>query len=180
MELYEAMVVISPEPEQEEHEEVLSGLYATITKNGGSVDTTLDWRKRRLAYEIDKFQEGHYYLVYFKAPGTVIPEIEHYFKVTDEVIRYMVVRTDEQEFEAAAKKVATEAAAAEKAAAAAAEPGPEAGPAEETVAPAEEPAAPAEETAEPVTEDPSAETSALPEESEEPGDQDETETTDRE
>ena len=118
MELYEVMIIINPELEKEEHEEVLNGLSATITKNKGKVDTILDWRKRRLAYEIDKkYQEGHYYLVYFSAQGTIIPEIEHYFKVTDGVIRYMIVRTDEQEFEAAAKKAADEAAAAEKAAA---------------------------------------------------------------
>jgi len=118
VELYEVMIIINPELEKEEHEEVLNGLSATITKNKGKVDTILDWRKRRLAYEIDKkYQEGHYYLVYFSAQGTIIPEIEHYFKVTDGVIRYMIVRTDEQEFEAAAKKAADEAAAAEKAAA---------------------------------------------------------------
>jgi len=117
MELYEAMIIISPELEKDDHQEVLDGLSSAITKNNGSVSTVLDWRKRRLAYEIDKFQEGHYYLIYFSAEGTIIPEIEHYFRVTDEIIRFMVVRTDEQEFEAAAKKAASEAEAAEKAAA---------------------------------------------------------------
>ncbi len=131
MELYEAMLIISPDVEKEDQEEVINGLSATITKNGGSVDTILDWRKRRLAYEIDKYQEGFYYLFYFSAQGTVIPEIEHYFRVTDAVIRYMVVRTDEQEFEAAAKKAASEIAAAEKAAAE------EAAPKEEVVEDAE-------------------------------------------
>lgn len=117
MELYEAMIIISPELEKEDHQEVLDGLISAITKNNGSVSTVLDWRKRRLAYEIDKLQEGHYYLVYFSAEGTIIPEVEHYFRVTDEIIRFMVVRTDEQEFEAAAKKAASEAEAAKKAAA---------------------------------------------------------------
>ena len=117
MELYEAMIIISPELEKDDHHEVLDGLSSAITKNNGSVSTVLDWRKRRLAYEIDKIQEGHYYLIYFSAEGTIIPEVEHYFRVTDEIIRFMVVRTDEQEFEAAAKKVASEAEAAKKAAA---------------------------------------------------------------
>lgn len=117
MELYEAMIIISPELEKDDHQEVLDGLTYAITKNNGSVSTVLDWRKRRLAYEINKFLEGHYYLVYFSAEGTIIPEVEHYFRVTDEIIRFMVVRTDEQEFEAAAKKAASEAEAAKKAAA---------------------------------------------------------------
>ncbi len=117
MELYEAMIIISPELEKDDHQEVLDGLSSTITGNNGSVSTILDWRKRRLAYEIDKFLEGHYYLIYFSAEGSIIPEVEHYFRVTDEIIRFMVVRTDEKEFEAAAKKAASEAEAAKKAAA---------------------------------------------------------------
>ncbi len=117
MELYEAMIIISPELEKDDHQEVLDGLSSAITKNNGSVSTVLDWRRRRLAYEIDKVQEGHYYLIYFSADGTVIPEVEHYFRVTDEIIRFMVVRTSEEEFEAAAKKAASEAEAAKKAAA---------------------------------------------------------------
>ena len=119
MEQYEIMLIVSPELDKEEHEEVLSGLTNAIEKQQGTIGTILDWRKRRLAYEINKFQEGHYYLVYFSGPGTIIPEIEHYFRVTDTVIRYMVVRTDEQEFAAAAEKAASEAAVAEKAAMAA-------------------------------------------------------------
>lgn len=115
MELYEAMVIISPELEKDDHQEVLNGLSSTITSNNGSVSTILDWRKRRLAYEIDKITEGHYYLVYFSAEGNIISEIERYFRVSDEVIRFMIVRTDEKEFEAAAKKAANEAEAAKKA-----------------------------------------------------------------
>ncbi|MGM0651212.1 MAG: 30S ribosomal protein S6 [Bacillota bacterium] len=117
MELYEAMIIISPELEDDDHQEVLNGLSSTVTSNSGTVSTILDWRKRRLAYEIDKFTEGHYYLIYFSCEGTVIPEIEHYFRVSDEIIRFMVVRTDEKEFEAAAKKAASEAETAKKAAA---------------------------------------------------------------
>ncbi len=117
MELYEAMIILSPELEKDDHQEVLDGLSSTITRNNGSVSTILDWRKRRLAYEIDKILEGHYYLIYFSAEGTIIQEVEHYFRVTDEIIRFMVVRTDEEEFEAAAKKAASEDEAAKKAAA---------------------------------------------------------------
>jgi len=116
--LYESMIIVSPDLAKEEHEAVLKDLTAVINKNDGTVDTILDWRKRRLAYEVDKkYQEGHYYLVYFSGKGTIIPEIEHFFRVTDSVIRYMVVRTDEHAFEEAARKAASEAAAAEKAAA---------------------------------------------------------------
>ena len=114
MERYEIMLIISPELEKEEHEEILGGLTSEIEKGSGSVNIILDWRRRRLAYEINKLHDGHYYLVYFTAQGSIIPEIEHYFKVTDSVMRYMIVRATEQEFAAAIEKAEREAAKAKE------------------------------------------------------------------
>jgi small subunit ribosomal protein S6 len=111
MGLYEIMVIIRSDIEANEQEEAVSGLTAVIDKQGGTVSTVLDWRKRKLAYEINKLREGHYYLVYFSGDGSVIPELEHYFRVTDAIIRYMIVSVEEKDFEAAAEKAAAEAAA---------------------------------------------------------------------
>lgn len=113
MGLYEIMLIIHPEVEKDDQEEVLNGLTSTITKQGGSVSTVLDWRKRKLAYEINKLREGQYYLVYFSGEGTIIPELEHYFRVTDAIMRYMIIAVDEKDYEAAAEKAAADAAAAE-------------------------------------------------------------------
>lgn len=106
MELYETMLIIRPDIEAEEREEVLNGLSSTIEKNDGNVETVLDWHKRRLAYEINKHKEGYYYLIYFKGSGTIIPEIEHYFRVNDAFIRYLTVCSNEQELQSAAEKAA--------------------------------------------------------------------------
>jgi small subunit ribosomal protein S6 len=111
MGLYEIMMIIRPDLEANEQEETVSGLTAVIAKQGGTVSTVLDWRKRKLSYEINKLREGQYYLVYFSGDGAIIPELEHYFRVTDAVIRYMVVSVDEKDFDAAAEKAAAEAAA---------------------------------------------------------------------
>ncbi|MBM4235078.1 MAG: 30S ribosomal protein S6 [Firmicutes bacterium] len=111
MGLYEIMMIIRTDLEANEQEEAVSGLTAVIAKQGGTVSTVLDWRKRKLSYEINKLREGQYYLVYFSGDGAIIPELEHYFRVTDAVIRYMVVAIDEKDFEAAADKAAAEAAA---------------------------------------------------------------------
>lgn len=139
MERYENMLIISPELEKEEHEEILGGLTSEIEKGNGSVDIILDWRRRRLAYEINKLHDGHYYLVYFTAEGSIIPELEHYFKVTDSVIRYMIVRATEQEFAAAVEKAEREAAKAkEESEKKAAEEMPAAETTEETVSEAQE------------------------------------------
>lgn len=106
MGLYETMIILRPDLETEEQESVLSGFTAVVANHGGEVSTVLDWRKRRLAYEINKYREGHYYLIYFSGAGTIIPELEHYFKVTDAIIRNMVVSVEEKDFAAAAEKAA--------------------------------------------------------------------------
>ncbi len=134
MGLYEVMFIIRPDLETEEHEEVLNGIKNTITGNDGTVDKLVDWRKRRLAYEIEKHTEGHYYLVYFKGQGTIIPELEHFFKVNDAVLRFLVVRVEEDYYETAAAEepeieepAAPEEAEEEEVAAAAVDSGQEAG-----------------------------------------------------
>ncbi len=112
MKYYEIMLILRTDIEAEEQQEVLNGLQAAISKEGGTVSTILDWRKRRLAYEIDKHREGQYHLVYFSGQGTIIPELEHYFKVTDAVLRYLIASVEEADFNAAIDKAAAAAAAA--------------------------------------------------------------------
>ena len=113
---YEIMLIIRPDVEAEEQQTVLEDLKTAIAKEGGSLSTILDWRKRRLSYEIKKYKEGQYYLVYFSGEGNIIPEIEHYFRVTDEVLRYMIVSVSEEDFNSAAEKAVADAKAAEEAA----------------------------------------------------------------
>ena len=92
---YELMFILRPEMETEVEEAVVTNLQAVVLKLGGEVRKVDDWGKRRLAYEINKINEGHYYLLYFTGSHEIIPELEHFFRVNDEVIRYLVVREDE-------------------------------------------------------------------------------------
>jgi len=101
MGLYEIMFIIRTDMETEEHQEVLDGLKNTITGNGGEVDKIIDWRRRRLAYEIEKHTEGYYYLVYFKGHGTIIQELEHFFKVNDAILRFLIIRVEEDYYDKA-------------------------------------------------------------------------------
>lgn len=117
MGLYENMLILRPEMEPEEETEVLNDLQETIVKNGGSVVKVVDWQKRKLAYEINKIRDGHYYIVYFDAPGTIIPEVEHFFRVTDSIMRFMIVTADESDLEAVGGKEHVQAAGVEEAAA---------------------------------------------------------------
>jgi len=93
--MYEVMFIIQPDLEAEEYETILEDLNQLITKLKGDVVRVVDWKRRKLAYEINKLREGHYYLIYFKGESAIITELEHYFRVSDEVMRNMIIKVDE-------------------------------------------------------------------------------------
>ncbi len=95
MAVYETMFILQPELESKTEAELIDNLQAVLQKLGGKVDKTDDWGKRKLAYEINKFHEGHYYLMHFTGSHEIIPELEHFFRVNDAVIRFIIVREDE-------------------------------------------------------------------------------------
>ncbi|MCD7975581.1 MAG: 30S ribosomal protein S6 [Phascolarctobacterium sp.] len=94
MNKYEVMYIVKP-IEEEAFEAVVSKFENLITANGGTVEKTDRWGKKRLAYKIQKLQEGIYVLVTFTAGPVAVKELDRVMKITDEVIRYMVVRKGE-------------------------------------------------------------------------------------
>lgn len=94
MAAYETMLILKPELESEAEEELIANLQAVISRFEGETLKLDDWGQRKLAYEIDKLNEGHYYLLQFTGPHEIIPELEHFFRVNDAVIRYMIIRED--------------------------------------------------------------------------------------
>ncbi len=92
---YEVMVIFQPGLETEAEEGLLASLQGVISKLGGEVTKVDDWGKRRLAFEIAKFNEGHYYVLLFNGSHEIVTELEHFFRVNDEVIRYLILREDE-------------------------------------------------------------------------------------
>ncbi|MCD8175840.1 MAG: 30S ribosomal protein S6 [Phascolarctobacterium sp.] len=94
MNKYEVMYIVKP-IEEEAFEAVVSKFENLITANGGTVEKTDRWGKKRLAYKIQKLQEGIYVLVTFTAEPVAVKELDRVMKITDEVIRYMVVRKGE-------------------------------------------------------------------------------------
>ncbi|WP_027093527.1 30S ribosomal protein S6 [Cohnella thermotolerans] len=88
---YELMYIIRPDVEQETVQAVVEK-FQGIIGNGGEIVKHEVLGKRRLAYEINKHREGTYVLVQFTATSAVVNELERVLKITDEVIRHMIVR----------------------------------------------------------------------------------------
>ncbi len=92
MRKYEVMYIIRPDVEQEAVEALVEKLNGIITNGGGEITGHEVIGKKRLAYEINKFRDGIYVLTNFTADGSVVNELDRVIKITDEIIRHLVVR----------------------------------------------------------------------------------------
>ncbi|MDO5111240.1 MAG: 30S ribosomal protein S6 [Clostridia bacterium] len=94
MNKYEVMYVITPELEEEANRAVIDKFAGIIATNGGVIEKTDEWGKKKLAYPIDYKTEGYYVLVHFEAASELPRELERNFKNDENIMRYMVVRRE--------------------------------------------------------------------------------------
>lgn len=96
MRTYEALYIVQPNATDDEVQTIDTGVQRLITEGGGSIVRSEIWGKRRLAYEVKRFQEGIFILVRFQCGPDFIAKLKQYFKLTDDIIRELVVHYDEQ------------------------------------------------------------------------------------
>ncbi len=94
MNKYEVMFIVKPAEEEAVNNAVLK-VENLIKANGGTVEKVDRWGKRRLAYEVKDFMEGHYMLLFFSAPAKAIAELDRVMKITDEILKHMVIKHEE-------------------------------------------------------------------------------------
>ena len=92
MNSYELLYILNNELADEAKDAVIEKLNAVVTANGGTVDNVDKWGTRRLAYPINYKNEGYYVLVNFTAPATLPDELERVMRITDAVVRFMIVK----------------------------------------------------------------------------------------
>ncbi len=93
---YELLVVVKPTLTVEELQAKLNYLKEILEKNGAVISATLEMGTRKLAYQIDKFERGTYVVFYFTAPTAAIAEVERLIRITEEFIRFMTVKFENQ------------------------------------------------------------------------------------
>jgi small subunit ribosomal protein S6 len=108
MKAYELMLVLDPSLDEEAHNAALEKVNGIITADGGVVDSTEAWGRRRLAFEIDGKTDGDYTVVEFHAPTGNVAELDRVLHITDPVVRFMIVRRDDLEKAGKAKQEAAE------------------------------------------------------------------------
>jgi small subunit ribosomal protein S6 len=93
---YEALYIIRPDLTDEETQAVAQEVENLITSNVGFIVRSEVWGKKRLAYEVKHFNEGVYVLLRFQAEADFPKTLEQYFRISEKVIRNLVVYFDEQ------------------------------------------------------------------------------------
>ena len=108
MNYYEKIVILDPNLDDAAAEEFTGKIKDVIIKQGGELFNVDNWGRRKLAYELNKQQKGNYTLLQFKAPASTIIEIEKLCKVTDSVLKFMVLKlTKKKQIESILPKAAS-------------------------------------------------------------------------
>lgn len=96
MNKYETVMIINSKITQGEFDKVINKI-TNVIENNGKIDRKEDYGIKKLAYEIRKNKEGHYYLIEFESEAYFIRELERVYRITDEVLKFIVVRKDVEE-----------------------------------------------------------------------------------
>src|SRR5277367_2397697 len=92
---YELMFIVRPDMVDEDLNKLIATLETSVTSAGGTTKSEV-WGKRRLAYKVGRFNDGIFILMMIEATGAAVHEVERRLRVTEPVIKFLTVRTDEE------------------------------------------------------------------------------------
>lgn len=95
MHKYEIIFIVRPDVTEEDLGKLVTQMEGVVTGAGGKIEKVERMGRRRLAYRIARQREGFYVLFVVEGSGDMVKEFERRLKVTDSVIKYLTVRTDE-------------------------------------------------------------------------------------
>ncbi len=91
MNKYESVIIINPNVEENTLNE-LTERFSTLINSDGKVEQVNNLGKKKLAYEVKKNKEGYYVVLDFEANPNLIAELERNYRITDEVIKFIVIK----------------------------------------------------------------------------------------
>jgi len=94
MNKYESIIIINPSVEEQGVKALIKKFSDLINKNG-KIESVEELGKKRLAYEIKKNKEGYYVVLNFESKPSEISELERNYKITDEILKFIVIRKDD-------------------------------------------------------------------------------------
>jgi small subunit ribosomal protein S6 len=93
---YELVYIVPPETTEQQVAELHEQIGGIVTRLHGTIEKTDNWGRKKLAYDIGHHKEGVYVLEVINGSGELMKEIDRRLRVTDLVVRHMIVRVDEE------------------------------------------------------------------------------------
>jgi small subunit ribosomal protein S6 len=94
---YETTVVVNGMLEDDAIKQVVDRTTEAIARYGGTIKNTDEWGRRRLAYPINKKNNGYYIQFGVEAPGELVAQMERFFHLEEQIIRHLMLQLDEKD-----------------------------------------------------------------------------------
>ncbi len=101
---YETVFIATPVLSETQVKETVEKFRSFITSNGGEMENEENWGLKKLAYPIQKKENGYYFLFQFAAAGDIVDRLETQFRRDERVIRFLTIRLDKDGLEYANKR----------------------------------------------------------------------------
>ena len=93
---YETTFIVNASLDDSQIESAIVHVQETITRNGGEITALNKWGRKRLAYPIQKKNNGFYVNIEFTAPGTAIAQLERVYQLDENMLRFLTIQLDEK------------------------------------------------------------------------------------
>lgn len=104
MRKYEMIFIVRPDSSEEDVDKLIAQMEGVVAGAEGKTERVEKMGRRRLAYRVERFQEGFYVLFTLEGSGETVKEFERRLRVTDSVIKFLAVRIDEEQKRAEKRK----------------------------------------------------------------------------
>src|SRR5262245_25849078 len=105
--LYETTFIVNASLEDNQVETVLAHISEIITRNGGEIKAVNKWGRKRLAYTIEKKNNGFYINIEFEGPGSVVQQLEHTYILDENILRFLTIQIGRKAMKAREQSIST-------------------------------------------------------------------------
>ena len=96
---YQSVIILKPDLDGPQFDQAIEKIEQIFKKGGGAVIRLEKWGKKRLAYKIKKHKFGIYLNIYHTCENLKVPEMEKDYQLYDQIIKYLVIKLDDNDLE---------------------------------------------------------------------------------
>ncbi len=104
MRSYQSVLILKPDLDEAQVDQVLEKITEFLSKNNGSIVKVEKWGKKRLAYRVKKSRFGYYLNIYHTCESLKVSVLEADYKLYDLILKFLVIRLDDKELESAMQR----------------------------------------------------------------------------